>query len=237
MPDQTAVFVKALVARHGDQDYPYALEQVSGAAGPGLQESTLSWARIADGIASLPRTAPPIALVLIEGDGRYLDSSDTSAVRQLLYVSIATGLHDEDALAEILRSSRDNNVLYGVTGILWSDGERFIHALEGPIASVEETYARILVDNRHHSLAIIYDHLVAKRDFGSWAMCHRRSYETDDNYDQKIRRALFDAPSPLRARSVAFISREAGIETVTADDHQDGSLVEDGNGLWSVCDL
>jgi hypothetical protein len=210
MPDQTAVFVSALVARYGDQAYPYALEQVSRATGSGMQESALSWAKIADGIASLPRTAPPIAPVLIEDDGRYPDSSDTSAVRQLLYVSIATRHHGEETLAEILRSSLDNNVLYGVTGILWSDGERFIQALEGPIASVEETYARILVDDRHHSLAIIYDHLVAKRGFGSWAMCHRRSYETDDDYDQKIRRALFDAPSPVRATIAAFIGEADG---------------------------
>jgi len=68
MPDQTAAFINALVSRYGDQAYPFALEQVSRAAGAGMGESTLLWAKIADGIASLPWTPPPIAPVLIEGD-------------------------------------------------------------------------------------------------------------------------------------------------------------------------
>ena len=205
MPDQTTVLVSALVARYGDQAYPFALEQVSRAAGAGMSESTLAWAKLADGIASLPRATPPIATVLIERDESHVDPVSPSTVRQLLYISIATCPCDEDDLAAILRRSRDNNVLYSVTGILWSDGERFIQVLEGPLASVGETYARILIDERHHSLAIIYDQLVEKRDFGSWSMCHRRSYETDDDYDQKIRRALAAAPSPVRATLDAFI--------------------------------
>ncbi len=222
MPDQTAEFVSALVARYGDQAYPFALEQVSRAAGAGLSDSTLAWAKIADGIASLPRATPPIATVLIERDEDHVDPVSPSAVRQLLYISIATRPCDEDDLAALLRRSRDNNVMYSVTGILWSDGERFIQVLEGPLASVEETYARILIDERHHSLAIVYDHLVEKRDFGSWSMCHRRSYETDDDYDQKIRRALAAAPSPVRATLDAFIGG-AGKRTATTSWAYDGS--------------
>ncbi len=213
MPDQTAVFVNSIVTHYGEQAYPFALEQVSLATGAGMQGSALSWAKIADGIALLPRTAP-IAPVLIEGTLGSADTTDAMAVRQLLYISIAARPCDEDDLAAILRASRDNNVLYSVTGILWSDGERFIQALEGPIASVEETYARILIDKRHHSLAIVYDHMVAMRDFGSWSMCHRRSYETDDEYDMKIRRVLDAAPSPVRATLRAFIGEPAAAEAV-----------------------
>jgi len=223
MPDQTAAFINALVSRYGDQAYPFALEQVSRAAGAGMGESTLLWAKIADGIASLPWTPPPIAPVLIEGDKSHGDATDPSAVRQLLYISIATRPCDEDDLAAILRTSRDYNVLYSVTGILWSDGERFIQVLEGPFASVEETYARILIDKRHHSLALVYDHLVEKRDFGSWSMCHRRSYETDDEYDHKIRRALDAAPIPVRATLNAFIGGEPATQTVTPRWAYDGS--------------
>ena len=222
MPDQTATFVNALVAHYGDQAYPFALEQVSQAAGVGMQESTLLWAKIADGIASLPWTPPRIAAVLIERDEGHVDAVSPPAVRQLLYVSVATRPCDEDDLAAILRASRDNNVLYSVTGILWSDGERFIQVLEGPLASVGETYARILIDERHHSLAIVYDHLVEKRDFGSWSMCHRRSYETDDDYDQKIKRALVAAPISVRATIDAFIGG-TNKRTATASWAYDGS--------------
>ena len=223
MPDQTAVFINALVARYGDRAYLFALDQVSRAAGNGMKDSTLLWTKIADGIASLPQARPPIATVLIERDEGQIGAINLSALRQLLYISRATRPCGEDNLAAILRTSRDNNVLYRVTGILWSDGERFIQALEGPFASVEETYARILVDERHHRLAIVYDHLVEKRDFGSWSMCHRRSYESDDEYDQKIRRALAAAPSHVRALLDAFITSETTSRTTTAGWVYDGS--------------
>ena len=216
MPNQTAVFVNALVAHFGDRAYPFALEQIGRAAGAGMHETASSWAKIADGIAVLSRTASSAATVLIDGEDSYLAAADGITLRQLLYVSIASRPHDEDALDGVLRSSRDNNVLYGVTGILWSDGERFIQALEGPFASVEETYARILVDERHHSLAIIYDHVVEKREFGSWLMCHRRSYETDDEYDEKVRRALSVAPSPVRATILSFVGGEISRAPVAA---------------------
>ena len=188
-----------------------------------MQDSTLLWTKIADGIAALPLATPPIATVLIERDEGRIDAVSSSAVRQLLYISTATRPCDEDDLATILRASRDNNVLYSVTGILWSDGERFIQVLEGPLASVGETYARILIDERHHSLAIVYDHLVEKRDFGSWSMCHRRSYETDDDYDQKIKQALAAAPGPVRATLGAFIGSETGRRTATTSRAYDGS--------------
>ena len=126
-------------------------------------------------------------------------------LRRLVYTSVATRDCDDDGLARILRSSQDNNVLYSVTGILWSDGQRFIQVLEGPSASVQETYDRILIDERHHDLAVIYDETVEQRAFGSWSMCHRRSYETDDEYDRKIRRALAAAPTHVGGMLQAFI--------------------------------
>jgi len=131
-------------------------------------------------------------------------------MRQLLYTSIALHRLDEDCLTAIHRSSQDNNVLYSVTGILWSDGERFIQAIEGPSASVRETYKRIEDDDRHRNLSITRDQLVENRDFHSWSMCHRRSYETNDDYDRKMRQSLYGVPSPIQFLLGAFMG-------VTAD--------------------
>ena len=210
MQDQTSVFATAVVAHFGDRAHPFALEQATRAAAAGGRESTLSWTRIADGIASLQRAGSTAVPFMIDGADDSPDFAGPTALRQLLYVSVATRSCDEDALEAILRSSRNNNALYDVTGVLWSDGDCFIQVLEGPIASVEETYGRILVDDRHHSLALVYDHLVAKREFGSWSMCHRHSYETDDDYDRKIRRALAAAPDLARAALIAFIGSASG---------------------------
>lgn len=204
MPQQTA----AIVAHFGERAYPIACARESLAERAGTRDVSLSWTRIAEGSAALPRTLSPTGPVMPEASDGNQDPIDLMAIRQLLYVSTACRRFDEDDLAAILRSSRDYNVLYSVTGILWSDGDRFIQVLEGPIASVGETYDRIIADKRHHSLMIIYDTLVAKRDFGSWLMCHRLSYETEDEYDQKIRRALADIPNPVHSTLQTFISKE-----------------------------
>ena len=132
------------------------------------------------------------------------------ALRRLIYTSTATRTCDDDCLADILRSSRDNNVLYSVSGILWSDGDRFIQVLEGPSVSVQETYDRIVIDERHDRLVIIYDQIVETRDFGSWSMCSRRSYETEDEYDRKIARALASVSSAVRVSLHSFIGSDTG---------------------------
>ena len=158
MPEQMAVFVAAIIAHSGERAYSFALEQVSLAAGAGSKDVAMSWATIADDIGAMPRTAylQPVAVEGIE----------LPALQQLVYTSTAHQHCDEDALAAILRSSRDNNVLYSVTGILWSDGERFIQVLEGPAESVHETYDRIITDERHHGMVVVHDQLAGRRDFG-----------------------------------------------------------------------
>ena len=64
-------------------------------------------------------------------------------LRQIIYASERTGGREAaaDELRRILEQSRHNNAIDGVTGLLWSDGRRFMQVLEGPDESVAPTFA------------------------------------------------------------------------------------------------
>jgi hypothetical protein len=103
-------------------------------------------------------------------------------------------------------TSRHNNALDGITGLLWSDGQRFIQALEGPRASVEATFLRIARDNRHHSLDLLSDRMTDEREFGTWNMEHRRTMEELDEHDWRVHRCLRQASAGIRDQFLSLIS-------------------------------
>ncbi len=131
-------------------------------------------------------------------------------MRQLVYVSIADRVFTEDELSEILIPSRHNNALDGVSGLLWSDGKRFVQVLEGPAASVREIFDRIQRDHRHHDLVVVGDRLVDRREFGDWAMCFRRSFESDNEYDVKVERLVARIPEQARSKVAGLIGAGRG---------------------------
>ncbi len=91
-------------------------------------------------------------------------------MRQLVYISSASPGFDPSGVAAILRISRMNNRRDDVTGLLLFDGKRFLQALEGPADRVEATMLRIAADDRHRASVILSDRVIARREFGSWAM-------------------------------------------------------------------
>ncbi|MDQ2818540.1 MAG: BLUF domain-containing protein, partial [Candidatus Eremiobacteraeota bacterium] len=97
---------------------------------------------------------------------------------------------DKADLFGILQQSRHNNAIDGITGLLWSDGRSFMQAFEGPRASVAATFDRIEKDERHHSLTILSDIIIEKREFGDWVMMHRRRDDPPDLFDARMRRTL-----------------------------------------------
>lgn len=86
---------------------------------------------------------------------------------QLVYISTASGAFDTTS---ILATSRRNNSRDDVTGLLFTDGKRFLQALEGPRLNVERTYGRIGTDPRHRALVVLSRREVNEREFGPWSM-------------------------------------------------------------------
>lgn len=89
---------------------------------------------------------------------------------QLVYISTATATVDRAEVDAILVSSRRNNATSGITGLLLHDGRRFLQALEGPRAAVEQTFRRISADPRHRAIVILSEQDVAAAQFGRWDM-------------------------------------------------------------------
>lgn len=91
-------------------------------------------------------------------------------MRQLLYISTSTELQLSNSLGSILVRSRTRNAAAGLTGLLWTDGTRFLQILEGPADAVSATFERIRQDPRHRAVVILHDRTVETRSFGDWSM-------------------------------------------------------------------
>ena len=115
---------------------------------------------------------------------------------QLLYISTMVGEADLDL---ILGTSRLNNLVHGITGLLYTDGRRFLQVLEGPTVAVDATYARIERDARHRAPVMLSRRDVEKREFGHWAMAARGRGEEGDAFLARVATLSFGASPDIQA--------------------------------------
>jgi len=96
------------------------------------------------------------------------------AMIRLTYISTARTSPDEAAIAALLATSRRNNRLIGLTGLLLFDGVRFLQALEGEAEPLLATFARIKADPRHRACVELGRSEIDARGFGEWDMAWQR---------------------------------------------------------------
>ena len=91
---------------------------------------------------------------------------------RLMYASRAAESVDAEALAAILKKSKENNAKIGVTGVLChcSNADIFLQVLEGGRASVSALYNRIAQDPRHREVVLLHYEEIGERHFSSWSM-------------------------------------------------------------------
>jgi hypothetical protein len=89
---------------------------------------------------------------------------------RLTYISTALQGLPEDTTPNIVAESRVNNGRGGVTGLLISDGVRFLQAIEGPASAVDATYERIQADPRHRACILLDRGPITARAFAGWDM-------------------------------------------------------------------
>ncbi len=73
-------------------------------------------------------------------------------------------------IANLLATARQRNRAADVSGVLVYTGLGFFQVLEGPRSGVQPIFESILVDRRHHTLAVIEMDFTAERRFEGWAM-------------------------------------------------------------------
>jgi hypothetical protein len=88
---------------------------------------------------------------------------------QLIYASRPFGF-DAETLDDILLAARRNNARDGVTGALLCRRDLFVQLLEGPRAAVTATFARILRDDRHVEVSLLWCGDAPTRLFPDWTM-------------------------------------------------------------------
>lgn len=91
-------------------------------------------------------------------------------MHRLLYISTTRTPITPALLDDILAASRRRNAAAGITGLLVAGGRRFLQVLEGERAAVEQTFARICDDPRHHAVVRLSEGPIAARNFPNWAM-------------------------------------------------------------------
>ncbi|MBB3204858.1 hypothetical protein FHS27_000625 [Rhodopirellula rubra] len=91
---------------------------------------------------------------------------------RLIYCSETIKPLPMDGFMHIRRTTRDNNELNDITGLLAYGEGRFLQILEGSRDIVSETYARILDDPLHHSCCLIQFTSCSERFFDGWTMRH-----------------------------------------------------------------
>ncbi|UYY58641.1 BLUF domain-containing protein [Sphingomonas sp. S2-65] len=123
---------------------------------------------------------------------------------QLIYVSsVRPGAEGIDP-DTILAKSRVNNQRDEITGLLYSDGTRFLQALEGPTDKVEAAYARIKADPRHRAIVMLSEREIQAREFGEWAMAHKTPSTDADEFIGRVSDLSANASPNVRATFESF---------------------------------
>src|ERR1041385_1200188 len=99
---------------------------------------------------------------------------NTLGMRQLLYVSNTAPEISLGELDNVLTSSRRNNALLGITGLLLFIDGGFLQVLEGEERAVRELYTHISSDPRHWNPKLMLDREVPARAFPNWSMGFER---------------------------------------------------------------
>ncbi len=94
---------------------------------------------------------------------------------RLVYASKATFCDQHvgarhQTVDEIIRQAQARNIQDGITGVLCFDNGCFFQALEGERDAVEALYDRILEDDRHQEVWLLWKRPVVQRLFDKWSM-------------------------------------------------------------------
>ena len=130
-------------------------------------------------------------------------------MRQLLYISSSKPRGTHADVSGILEQSRHNNALDGVTGLLWTDGIRFLQVLEGDSESVGKTFDRIAADPRHGAIVVLSDKTIEEREFGNWSMEKVSPHEDKQRFRARVERMLDQASPEVRGTFLGLIDARA----------------------------
>ncbi len=124
---------------------------------------------------------------------------------QLIYISVSSAPITPALIERICIQSRKHNLEDEITGVLVTKGERFLQALEGPKTTVEDTFMRLVVDQRHTNVVVISRRMTTKREFGEWEMRHCGHGDYCDDALAKVHLIVEKASDASRSALADFL--------------------------------
>lgn len=107
------------------------------------------------------------------------------ALLQLAYMSTSTlDLTDVSILS---RQAYRRNVAEEITGVLLHRNGHFLHVIEGPREHVEDLFLRLIRDNRHCNLHVLFRRVVDFREFSSLSMMTPKSDHDQNSVIERVR--------------------------------------------------
>ena len=118
-------------------------------------------------------------------------------IYQLVYVSTSTIPLEIEDIQAIEKVSCRNNKALEITGLLTYCDCKFMQFLEGDQARIKLIFSRIKKDTRHHSVDVLRQGYLYKRQFNDWYMKYTSidEIQLDEGY---VYKKLFEAPLPTR---------------------------------------
>lgn len=105
--------------------------------------------------------------------------------------------------------ARRNNRGFEITGVLIAKADHFLQALEGPKEVVEDTFLRIINDERHQNLLLLSRRVTTRREFGRWDMALCDEPAQIAKVIQKVVKLTAGAPSPGQKAFSDFLNAPA----------------------------
>ena len=89
---------------------------------------------------------------------------------QIAYVSSASESLTDQAVQNLADQAQLFNSLKDISGVLLFNGSNFAQIIEGARLDVEQLYASICTDERHHNVTQIAGNAIGERTFAGWSM-------------------------------------------------------------------
>lgn len=89
---------------------------------------------------------------------------------RLIYASRVTECFSNSSIEHIIEKASEDNIKNHITGMLCFSSNYFLQCLEGSRTQVNQTYQRILNDDRHTDITLLCYEEISVREFASWSM-------------------------------------------------------------------
>jgi len=106
----------------------------------------------------------------VEGQGASPQRPAGTRLKMLAYTSRARFDLSSADLVDIHRTSMQQNVLHGITGLLVFDGTRFLQIIEGPDDAIDALVDKLRFDTRHSAFEVRDERTVDRASFPDWTM-------------------------------------------------------------------